>query len=132
MQPAALADGVLHVYGVAFQELRNQVHTSLALAVASNAISLSLHTLFHLSLSFPQVMSECRERGELLGVLWDHFWSLSELRSGLRGEARLMELQERYAEALGSNERLEMDKRVLEKRVEEVRSDGLVTRMHDV
>lgn len=58
-----LADGVLHVYGVAMEELRRQVS------------------------------SECRERGELMATLWDHTASVLALRVGLEGEARLGAMQ---------------------------------------
>jgi len=43
----------------------------------------------------PQVGSECRERGALMGVLWSQVKGVLELRAGLEAEARLGAMQVR-------------------------------------
>ncbi|CAG9460963.1 unnamed protein product [Pedinophyceae sp. YPF-701] len=53
------ADGVLYVYSIAADELRRQV------------------------------TSECRERGDLMGALWDHTFRLTELRAAIRHQAQI-------------------------------------------
>ncbi|KAF5833582.1 hypothetical protein DUNSADRAFT_10034 [Dunaliella salina] len=58
-----LADGVLHVYDVAMEELKMQVS------------------------------SECRERGVLMGILWEQVKGVLELRAGLEAESRLGAMQ---------------------------------------
>ncbi|GAX78644.1 hypothetical protein CEUSTIGMA_g6082.t1 [Chlamydomonas eustigma] len=84
-----LADGMLHVYKVAFQEIQKQV------------------------------MTECRERGELLGLIWDHVWIVCELRGGLVAEDRLSELQCKFEQVLRSKENLEQNVKILEENVVE-------------
>ena len=59
-----------------------------------------------------QVALECKERGELLGVLWDHFWSVVDVRAGLEAEERLAELHTKYVALVGSNSGLEQDVKV--------------------
>lgn len=73
-----VADSILFVYSVAAEELQRQVGT------------------------------ECRERGDLLGVLWGQFFSLVELRSALKHRrdiaAAHRELQEERARRVEAEE----------------------------
>lgn len=63
-----VADSVLFVYSVAAEELQRQIGT------------------------------ECRERGELLGLLWAQFFTLVELRSGLKHQKDISHAFERLLE----------------------------------
>ena len=42
-----------------------------------------------------QVSSQCRDRGALLAKVWDHFFSIVEMRAGLRYEGLVTEARER-------------------------------------
>jgi hypothetical protein len=59
------------------------------------------------------VTVECRERGELLGLVWDHVWTVCELRGGLVAEDRLSELQLKFERVLRSKENLEQNVKVM-------------------
>ena len=61
----ATAEGALWIYRVAFDELTSQV------------------------------ASQCRDRGALLAKVWDHFFSIVEMRAGLRYEGLVTEARER-------------------------------------
>jgi chromosome segregation ATPase len=61
----ATAEGALWIYRVAFDELTRQVS------------------------------SQCRDRGALLAKVWDHFFSIVEMRAGLRYEGLVTEARER-------------------------------------
>lgn len=59
--PEVLSDAALWVYTVAFEELRRQVHL------------------------------QCKEKGELMQLLWQHFFNLVELRAASRYEREVQE-----------------------------------------
>jgi hypothetical protein len=48
----------------------------------------------------PQVSSECRERGSLMGVLWSQVKNVLELRAGLEAESRLGAMQVRLCDCV--------------------------------
>ena len=56
-----------------------------------------------------------------MGVLWDHFWSVVDVRAGLEAEERLAELHTKYVALVGSNSGLEQDVKVREGGVESLR-----------
>ncbi len=92
-----LANGVLQVYQVAFEELKRQVRgRDVALlglrgpgvrqACTERSVGAALRA---------QVGSECKERAALLGTLWDHWSSAVELRTNLAAEVWLGAMQVR-------------------------------------
>lgn len=56
-----------------------------------------------------QVSSDCKERGDLFGVLWEHFWLVVSFRDSLLAEKRLQELQGEYRAAQAVSEGLRQE-----------------------
>lgn len=102
-----LADGVLHVYDVAMEELKMQVCWVMLLFIDCSSMltwynqdasvlhvfNPSMHTTNRYPLCVTQVGSECRERGVLMGALWSQVKGVLELRAGLEAESRLGAMQ---------------------------------------
>ena len=86
----ATAEGALWIYRVAFDELTSQV------------------------------ASQCRDRGALLAKVWDHFFSIVEMRAGLRYEGLVTEARER---ALATSRNLEQSR---------AETDALNTRLKEL
>ena len=86
----ATAEGALWIYRVAFDELTRQVS------------------------------SQCRDRGALLAKVWDHFFSIVEMRAGLRYEGLVTEARER---ALATSRDLEQSR---------AETDALNTRLQEL
>ena len=86
----ATAEGALWIYRVAFDELTSQV------------------------------ASQCRDRGALLAKVWDHFFSIVEMRAGLRYEGLVTEARER---ALATSRDLEQSR---------AETDALNTRLQEL
>ena len=86
----ATAEGALWIYRVAFDELTRQV------------------------------TSQCRDRGALLAKVWDHFFSIVEMRAGLRYEGLVTEARER---ALATSRDLEQSR---------AETDALNTRLQEL
>ena len=86
----ATAEGALWIYRVAFDELTRQV------------------------------ASQCRDRGALLAKVWDHFFSIVEMRAGLRYEGLVTEARER---ALATSRDLEQSR---------AETDALNTRLKEL
>lgn len=92
--PAEAAEGVMYVYDLAVEELRRQVS------------------------------SECRERGELMAALWDHYMNLVQLCSAVAAEAKVTTLQERAGVALAENAALAEALATTEAALAEARRDA--------
>ena len=86
----ATAEGALWIYRVAFDELTRQV------------------------------ASQCRDRGALLAKVWDHFFSIVEMRAGLRYEGLVTEARERALATSRDLEQSRADTDALNTRLQEL------------
>ena len=103
-----LLEGAVHVYQVAFNELRKQVGDSIKFDFClTGAIML---TQFRSS----QVATECKERADLMGLLLGRLTSLVDLKAGFEAEDRLVDMQEEYLRLLGGYQGLEQNIKVWE------------------
>eukprot|EP00891_Asterochloris_glomerata_P005883 jgi/Astpho2/5883/Aster-x1332 len=89
MVPMEMSDAALWLYGIAFGELQRHVAT------------------------------ECRERGELLGCMWDHCCSLVELRCALQYEAQLTSARAGFDDLNEQRRQLKAEVRDLQDELEE-------------
>lgn len=56
--------------------------------------------------------AECKERGELLGIIVSHLFSLNELKAGFESEERLADMQSEYLSFMASKEELQLEFKV--------------------